>query len=536
MLAAVDMGTNSFHMVVVQADKQGQFRLVDTAKENVRLGTGSPEISIITPDAEERALAVMKRFKHLAITRNAEMRIVATSAVREARNKHTFVRRMREVAGVDIQVLSGQEEACLIYQGVLQALPVYDNTVLVVDIGGGSTEFVLGKAGKPLYATSLKLGHIRLSAQFLDLGRSKEELKKEQVNSGVIENVKKTKFDIAIGSSGTIESVEHMIHNHTAATGSADQSHTLESSTLTVREFNAEELGRMKIPGLPERRADVIVAGAILLEEIFLAMGIQKMKVSPFALREGVIVDTLAQSVVNYRPGVNIRHTSVINLAKKFNTDQRMRSAQHSAQLAKEILEGLQKCSTAGTDCLSDVVLLLEEGDIELLEAATTLHYVGMFINHNSYHKHSHYLIKNSEHLLGFSPLEIEILALLARYHRKKVPSLKDEDFATLPEEIQNKVQAMCAVMRIAVALDRCVTNSIEHVHVFQRPDSVTLAVVPAVDSTGAMRDVSLEVWAAHSELPYFEKVFKRRPTIMIADEDDLQAMNTDPVSFSLSS
>lgn len=183
MLAAVDMGTNSFHMVVVQADKQGQFRLVDTAKENVRLGTGSPDISIITPDAEERALAVMKHFKQLATTRNAEMRIVATSAVREARNKHAFVRRMREVAGVDIEVLSGQEEACLIYQGVLQALPVYDNTVLVVDIGGGSTEFVLGKAGKPLYATSLKLGHIRLSAQFLDLGRSKEELKKEQVSS-----------------------------------------------------------------------------------------------------------------------------------------------------------------------------------------------------------------------------------------------------------------------------------------------------------------------------------------------------------------
>jgi exopolyphosphatase/guanosine-5'-triphosphate,3'-diphosphate pyrophosphatase len=181
MLAAVDMGTNSFHMVVVRADKQGQFELVDTAKEDVRLGSGSPDISIITPDAEERALAVIKRFKQLAKMRNADMRIVATSAVREARNRRMFVRRMLEVAGVEIEVLSGQEEACLIYQGVLQALPVYDKTVLVVDIGGGSTEFVLGKAGKPLYATSLKLGHIRLSEQFLGLGRSREELKKEQV-------------------------------------------------------------------------------------------------------------------------------------------------------------------------------------------------------------------------------------------------------------------------------------------------------------------------------------------------------------------
>ncbi|CAK9190513.1 unnamed protein product [Sphagnum troendelagicum] len=558
MLAAVDMGTNSFHMVVVRADKQGHFELVDTSKEDVRLGSGSPDISLITPDAEERALAVIKRFKQLAKMRNAEMRIVATSAVREARNRRTFVRRMLEVAGVEIEVLSGQEEACLIYQGVLQALPVYDKTALIVDIGGGSTEFVLGKAGKPLYATSLKLGHIRLSEQFLGLGRSKEELKKEQIeelrrhirvilaDSGVIENVQSTQFEVAIGSSGTIESIEQMIH-HTAL---STESQALDSTTLRDREFTADELGmvvkkvckaktieqRMKIPGLPEKRADVIVGGSIILEEIFLALGIEKMKVSPYALREGVIVDTLAETFANYRPGFNIRRISVINLARKFNTDQRMVSAQHSARLAKEILEGLQTCKLGGRDCLSDVSLLLQDEDKELLEAATILHYVGMFINHKSYHRHSHYLIKNNEHLLGYSPLEIEIIALLARYHRKKVPTLKDEDFATLPEEVQKKVRAMCAVMRIAVALDRCDTNAIEHVHVYQQPESVMLAVVPAVDSSGALRDVSLEVWAARTELPYFEKIFKRKPSIMVADENDLEFMNTDPVSFSLSS
>lgn len=187
MLAAVDMGTNSFHMVVVRADKEGRFELIDTEKEDVRLGSGSPDMSVITTDAEERALSALKRFRKLAQTRHAEMRVVATSAVREARNQRTFVRRVLEIAGVEVEVLSGQEEACLIYQGVLQALPVYNKTVLVVDIGGGSTEFVLGKAGKPLYATSLKLGHIRLSEQFLGLGRGgKEELKKEQVSFVVV--------------------------------------------------------------------------------------------------------------------------------------------------------------------------------------------------------------------------------------------------------------------------------------------------------------------------------------------------------------
>jgi Ethanolamine utilization protein EutJ (predicted chaperonin) len=184
ILAAVDMGTNSFHMVVVRADKQGRFQLMDTEKEDVRLGSGSPDLSVITPDAEDRALAALKRFKILAETRNAEMRVVATSAVREARNRQTFVRRVLDSVGLQVEVLAGTEEACLIYQGVLQALPVYDKTVLVVDIGGGSTEFVLGNSGKPIYATSLKLGHIRLSQQFLALGQNKkEELKKEQVSS-----------------------------------------------------------------------------------------------------------------------------------------------------------------------------------------------------------------------------------------------------------------------------------------------------------------------------------------------------------------
>jgi exopolyphosphatase/pppGpp-phosphohydrolase len=270
----------------------------------------------------------------------------------------------------------------------------------------------------------------------------------------VIENVQSTSFEMAIGSSGTIESIEQMI-NHTAATSTGSQTLS-NSNTLHEREFTIGDLGmvvkkvckaktveqRTKIPGLPEKRADVIVGGAIILEEIFLALGIQKMKVSPYALREGVIVDALADTFANYTPGVNIRRVSVLNLASKFNTEQRMVSAQHSARLAKEILVGLQECKSGGQDCVSEVALLLQEDDIELMEAATILHYVGMFINHKAYHRHSHYLIKNNEHLLGYSPLEIEIIALLAKYHRKKVPSSKDGDFAMLPEEVKKNLLA----------------------------------------------------------------------------------------------
>lgn len=183
ILAAVDMGTNSFHMVVVRADKQGRFQVMDSEKETVRLGSGSPDLSVITSDAEDRALATLKRFKILAESRNAKMRVVATSAVREAKNRRTFVRRVHDDVGLQVEVLAGMEEACLIYNGVLEALSVYNKTVLVVDIGGGSTEIILGNAGKPIYATSLKLGHVRQSEQFPSLGEEKDGLKKDLVSN-----------------------------------------------------------------------------------------------------------------------------------------------------------------------------------------------------------------------------------------------------------------------------------------------------------------------------------------------------------------
>eukprot|EP00271_Cylindrocystis_brebissonii_P013820 TRINITY_DN3413_c0_g1_i7.p1 TRINITY_DN3413_c0_g1~~TRINITY_DN3413_c0_g1_i7.p1 ORF type:complete len:158 (-),score=27.38 TRINITY_DN3413_c0_g1_i7:757-1230(-) len=145
-----------------------------------------------------------------------------------------------------------------------------------------------------------------------------------------------------------------------------------------------------------------------------------------------------------------------------------------------------------------------------------------MFISHKSYHKHSHYLIKNNEHLLGFTPMEVEMIALLARYHRKKVPSAKDEELAKLPEDIQRQLKALCAIIRVAVALDRCDTGAVETVTVLQDHDSCVLAVTPAQDpATGRFKDVSLEVWAAQQELDFFEKTFKRRSSIMVADSAD---------------
>lgn len=568
MLAAVDMGTNSFHMVVVRADNQGRFQIEDIEKEDVRLGSGSAGFTVITPEAEERALAAMKRLKRIAATRKAEMRVVATSAVREARNQRTFVKRVHDSTGVEVEVLSGREEACLIYLGILQALPVFNSTVLTIDIGGGSTEFVIGREGKPIFATSLKLGHIRLTERFV----GSEPLQRERVeemrrfvrvalaDSGVLEIVRSTKFEVAIGSSGTIEALEAMIqHSKETTAAAAAMPGALPPSqgvahkhgmSFKERKFGLEELSavvkrvvkaktpeqRAKLGGLPEKRADVIVGGAVLLEEIFLAMGIQEMLVSPYALREGVIVDTLMHTCASYTPTPNLRRASVRHLAQKFNIDRRMQSALHSAELAEQLLDGLQTCRVGVKDCLSEAVTELGPSDREILEAATILHYVGMFISHKGHHKHSHYLIKNNEHLLGYTPMEIEMIALLAKYHRKKVPTSKDEDFAKLPEDVQRRMRALCAIIRLAVAFDRCDSGAIERVAVLQDRDSCILAVTPQMDATtGQPRDVSLEVWAATAELEYFEKIFKRKPSIVIAHAADAETLGAE-TSSSLSS
>ncbi|CAI5958881.1 unnamed protein product [Closterium sp. NIES-64] len=603
MLAAVDMGTNSFHMVVVKADNKGRFEIEDVEKEDVRLGSGSSGFAVITPEAEERALAAVRRLKQIAKTRGAAMRVVATSAVREARNRRSFVRRVLDTTGIDVEVLSGQEEACLIYLGILQALPVYHKTVLTVDIGGGSTEFVIGREGKPLFATSLKLGHIRLTEKFASGGLSKSQQILEMrryvrvllADSGVLEVVKgaENEIELSIGSSGTIETIEQMIHQSrasgTISTGSAATIATASTSSgssssgsgsngslvaagaqsgrssggggkggggggglsgvmqnqeavlrrladLKDREFTLEELSavvkkickaktpdaRAKLPGLPEKRADVILGGAILLEEIFLAMGIEKMRVSPYALREGVIVDTLSRTFTDFSITPDLRRSSVLKMAGKFNTGLRKESAKHCARLAQQILAGMQTCKMGGSDCVSPMMALLDGNDFEVLEAATVLHYVGMFISHKGYHKHSYYLIKHSEQLLGYSPMEVEMIALLVRHHRKRPPSTKDEDFAKLPPVVQQKIRALCAIMRIAVALDRCYTGAAASVLVLQDDDSCVLAVTPAVDPlTGAAQDVSLEMWAARGELEYFHKIFKKAPSIVIADDLD---------------
>ncbi|MCX7999995.1 MAG: Ppx/GppA family phosphatase, partial [Leptospiraceae bacterium] len=400
-LAAIDLGTNSFHLIIVKARPDGSFESLGKEKETVRLGSGVEKGDVITPEAFERGITTLKRFKALAEVQNAEIRAIATSAIREAKNRDQFLERAEREVGIQIEIVSGYEEARLIYYGILQGLPVFDKRILMIDIGGGSTELLVGERGEILFANSLKIGAVRLTDRFLygdpnTLSQIQEcKLYVEGMLSPYKREIEKLKPDIIVGSSGTIQSVASMI----LAKKNEELPRTLNSFVFTDKEFfeireilnKADTLKkRTKIPGLDVRRADIIVAGTIILEEIFKAFKIKSITVSDFALREGIIYDTIQkwiESETPYHPLSNIRLKAINSLFNSFpyekeHVEQVTRLALNLFDQTREI----HKCSSE---------------EREYLEAAARLHEIGFGISHSSHHKHSYYIIRNSELMVG---------------------------------------------------------------------------------------------------------------------------------------
>ena len=217
-LAAIDIGTNSFHLIVIGVKEEGNFEIIDREKEVIRLGEGSSgDIKVIKPEAVKRALDALNRFKGIADSHNASIRAVATSAVRESRNQDDFIKQVCEKTGINIEIISGVEEARLIYLGILKAVPVFDKKILAVDIGGGSTEFLVGKKGESVFSVSMKIGAVRLTQKFFpDFRVSKTRVQecRDWVEGELFQtanNIKKTNFQLCVGSSGTIMSAGLMI-------------------------------------------------------------------------------------------------------------------------------------------------------------------------------------------------------------------------------------------------------------------------------------------------------------------------------------
>lgn len=450
--AAIDLGTNSFHLVVARFGAGGRFEVLASEKEMVRLGSGSGEMKQLAPDAIDRGVAALQRLGAVARIHDADLSAVATSAVREAENRDEFLRRARDEAGVEVEVISGYEEARLIHLGVLQALPVYDQRRLVVDIGGGSTELVVGHGVDVLDARSMKLGAIRLTERFFPKGRTNAAAVDEcrhyvraALTSPAMELLGH-RPELSVGSSGTIGTLAEM-----ASVRRGEAVRQLNGLTFTADELErvVEEIvaagsssRRRKLVGLDQRRVDIIVGGSLLLSEVFRAFGIEEMSVSAYALREGVLLDRWsgegADRLAHLR---DLRRGNVERLADRLDPD--VSHARHSAHLATALFDATRP------------VHGLDGTARELLWAAATLHNVGLFISHSSYHKHTYYVVRNSERLTGFTDREVEIVAQVARYHRKSEPSAKHPEFAALGKADQRLVRTLAAMLRVAIGLDR---------------------------------------------------------------------------------
>ncbi|NOX17305.1 MAG: Ppx/GppA family phosphatase [Chlorobi bacterium] len=510
-IAAIDVGTNSFHLIVVEPRENGSFEIVDQAREVVRLGEGNKgDIKKIKAAPFERGVNTLKNFKGIADSHNAAIRAIATSAVREAENRAEFVAEVKESSGIEIEIVNGIEEARLIYLGVSKAIHLKNKTAFCFDIGGGSTEFIFGRKEIILYSMSLKLGAVRLTQMFFPDGTVTEQNVKHCADwiEGILQPVVRESghiiFDEAVASSGTGLAAASMIYMKRKQTEafkvnlnnfvlSASELFDLREELLAMKTTSE----RKKILGQEAKRADIIPAGIILLTEIVKHFGIKKLKVSSYALREGIVLDTMNKFGLfgDGERNRNIREAGVKALSEKCNYDRK--HCFHTAVLAEQLFYHLKSLHGLSDKYLSYLIY------------AAQLHDIGYHISHSRHHLHSLYIIKNSE-LLGFNETEKLLIANIARYHRKSAPKLSHQDFTALPEGKQLAVKKLAAILRIADSFDRTHTQKVKNLGV--KIEEQNILIIPQIENA----DLSIELWNVERRKSMFEEVFGKKLKVVV--------------------
>lgn len=458
-LAAIDVGTNSIHMIVVQAQRHG-YRVVDREKEMVQLGRGSLGGDPLTEDAMERGISALRKMREIATQWDAsEILGVATSAVREAPNRRAFLNRVENDAGIRLRLISGEEEADYIYRAVRAAVEFQGGTAFIIDIGGGSVELIVGTDHEVYFSRSIPLGSLRLSQQFFSkdlpdrasVAKCREHIRETLGKSA--RRIRKLGFDFCIGTSGTILTLSQL-----GGEGEGDVASGLrwlrrsELNGLVEKLTTTPRSDYTSVLGVDPKRSETILGGAILLQEILQLVEVNKLRACTAALREGIVERALEDS---HDPSSERRHTvrrrSVLELAERGDYD-RIHATQ-VARLALRIYDQTQKLHE------------LRAADRELLEYAALLHEIGLHVSYQSHHKHTYYMIRHAG-LKGFTDDQVAVIANVARYYRKGLPSEKHENFAELRANQRRSVLHLSAILRIASALDRSRKGAVRDVGV----------------------------------------------------------------------
>jgi exopolyphosphatase/guanosine-5'-triphosphate,3'-diphosphate pyrophosphatase len=501
-LAAIDLGTNSFHMIIVELLPDMSFLTIDRAKEMIRIGDGSLTTKMLSEEAMSQGLQTLTRFRKLAEQRGVETHHIiafATSAIREAKNGGVFMETVSQQLGIRTCIISGDEEARLIYLAIRQAISIGKRKALMIDVGGGSVELMIGDSEKLYLEESRKLGVARMYERFIkhDPPTEKERAELEQF---FIEQItpfatraKSLGYDMAIASSGTAENIASMIFIQ--ENGQAFES--LNGNAFSRKSFQKlyERLLPMKsserksLEGLDPKRADLIIPGLILFDVVFRLFNLKEITISGYALREGMIIDYLSKHVEEFRliyAIPDVRRRSVVELARRCHWDE-ARSI-HIANLALQIFDELQPLHG------------LSSHERELLDYASLLHNIGYFISPSGHHKHSQYIILNGD-LRGFSNEEIQVMAHIARYHRKSPPKPEHETFQMLSSKHKQFVKYGAAILRIANALDRTHRQNVRGVKAKISAKKIELRLT-------IMSDAEIEMWAVSRAKDMFESVF----------------------------
>ena len=519
-LAAIDIGTNSVHMIVVRVRPDFSFEVIDREKEMVRLGAGGLDGKKLTREAQMSALQALSKFERLAKSHQVDQILAAaTSATREAENGGAFLQQIERQTGIRPRIITGTDEARLIHLAAVYGVDT-PKPAVVIDIGGGSVEITLGSGREVKFARSFKIGVIRLVERFGDSdpisGRDERKMVKfigEQVDR-YLGHVVDEGFDRVIGTSGTILSlgtvattqdrgeVPEEVRNLRVPAKSLHRLRKL-ASALDLEE-------RLKLPGLDPRRADLMVAGAILLDTLLRKLGADELTLCDLALREGLVLDYVHQhrrDIARVDRYPDVRRRSTIELAERCNWEEK-----HSRQVARLALAMFEQ---------TRAIHGLTDREKEWLEFAAFLHDTGNHISYVGHHRHSYYLIKNGD-LRGFEPEEIEVIALLARYHRRATPSKDHAGYQDLSAPLRRTVRILSAFLRLAETLDRTQHGLVRELEIRDRGGDLRLQLQ-------AVGDAELEVWAANRQLGILEEELGRKIRIEVHALPEEDARKTKP-------
>ena len=505
VVAFVDIGTNAIRLLVVRINPNLSYLVVSKEKEVVRLGENEFKDNVLKPNAMDRAVLVCKKFVELARAYNAsEIIAVGTSAIREAHNKEAFLKRILSETGLNVHIISGMEEARLVYCGISSGVDLGEENAVFIDLGGGSTEIAIGNQNDILYLESLKLGAIRLTSQFVSenwTGRIRYKLYKQmrdEANSSIIRvssQVKAFGVKRAFGCSGTIINLAEVGNKLFKKTdnkpGSVLTRKTLKKTAQILCALTLEE--RKKIPGINPERADILVAGAAIMEAVMEECGLEEIQVSHMELRDGLLVDYLStfESFREFQK-TPIRARSVLGLSRSCNYDEK-----HSETVALLATQLFDSAKAVGLHNLG-------EEERELLRYAAIMHDIGDFLSFNDHHLHAHYVISNAG-LLGFDQKEITIMANVAKYHRKKYPTKKSLKSTHLDENSKDVVVILAVFVRLAEKLDR------SHCAIVKKAEFLSVEKDHALLSLLSDSDCTMEAWSVEKNEAAFYSAFGKK-------------------------